>query len=298
MGSIERNSAVAGVGARKNSPFDPNNARVKPIDASVAYLTEYPPPLRQNSTSFVHLADIHSTTSGTIKSFVKTFPAQFVQNGISHEIAAYLLALEAGLPVAKEAYVMRMKTEMLFRIYPEYKAVLATDEGYSYAWTTQAIDGRPLRYLHSVTEPELQKRLLKWGDLAAVLAFDDLIANEDRTKDNLIAINNGSFVLIDHAEIAGGLGSSLNFTRPEEIFQNRLLNSLFGGKAPAYIKSGMVHAAEKHLDVFRRIQPELTFWLNTLFPGGVEANAALLNFLSSRAAASVTRIRQQNRLLI
>lgn len=262
-----------------------------------AYLTELEV-IRENSTSLVHVAEIACPVHGRIQAFVKTFPTRFVESALANELAAYLLACADQLAVADQAYILILRTEQLFKIHPEFKVELANDHGLSYAWVTKAIDGAPLRLLHPINEPELQKRLRKWPLLPRVLAFDDLVANEDRSQDNLIAINNGVFALVDHAEIAGGIARIDEFLDPNRCSKNQLLSMLYGNTVPKNVTSGMMLAAERHMEVFRQIEPELKYWYDTLFPDSDARSHALLNFLNERARNSVPRIRQQQGLLI
>ncbi len=265
--------------------------------APEAYLTELEV-IRENPTSLVHVAEIACPIYGRIQGFVKTFPSRFIESALANELAAYLLACADQLSVAEQAYVLILRTEQLFKVHPNFRVELANDDGLSYAWVTKAIEGHPLRLLHPVNEPELQKRLRKWPLLPRVLAFDDLVANEDRSHDNLIAINNGVFALVDHAEIAGGIARVDEFLDPTMRSKNQLLSMLYGDVVPSNISSGMMLAAERHIEIFQQIEPELKYWYDILFPDSNARSHALLSFLNERARNSVPRIRQQQGFLI
>ncbi|MBN8760475.1 MAG: hypothetical protein J0I94_08610 [Thiobacillus sp.] len=262
-----------------------------------AYLTELEV-IRENPTSLVHVAEIACPIHGRIQAFVKTFPTKFVETALANELAAYLLACAAQLVVADQAYILILRTEQLFKVHPTFKLELVNEHGLSYAWVTKAIDGPPLRLLHQIDEPELQKRLRKWPLLPRVLAFDDLVANEDRSHDNLIAIQNGKFALVDHAEIAGGVARIDEFLDPTISSKNQLLSMLYGNTVPQIVSSGMMLAAESHVEIFQQIEPELKYWYDKLFPDSEARGHALLSFLNKRAQNSVLRIRQQQGLLL
>ena len=255
--------------------------------------------VRENTTSLVHVADLHSPITGTISAFVKAFPNRFSENGLINEIIGYLIAQEAGFPIAEEAYILILPSELVFRIHPEYIKELSGDHGYIPTWSTRAISGPPLRYVHSIDEPEIQKRLLKnWSDLPSLLALDDFLGNEDRTRDNLISINNGRFALVDHADIAGGISRDKDFLNPFLSTRNTLLLDLFEGRVPHAIQSGMLKAAESHSQIFQRAKPKIQYWLNVLLPNDVAHTETLLEYLQVRATTSYTRIKRQEGMLL
>lgn len=255
--------------------------------------------IRENSTSLVHVADLHSPVRGPVQAFVKTFPSRFSGNGLINEIVGYLIAQEAGFPVADEAYLLALPNELAFRIHPEYVHDLRSESGLVVTWCTRAISGPPLRYVHAINEPEIQRRLLQnWSDLPSLLALDDFLGNEDRTSDNLICINNGRFALVDHADIAGGISRDVQLLNPFGAVRNALLLDLFNGKAPPQIQSGMLKAAESHPRIFERAKPKIEYWLDTLFPPQDHHTKSLLEYLQTRAITSYTRIKRQEGMLL
>ncbi len=273
----------------------PGNILVLPPES---YLTERGV-VRQNSTSLVHVADLHSPIMGTVQAFIKAFPDRFSGNGLVNEIIGYLIAQEAGFPIADEAYLIPLPSELLFQIHPEYIQDLSSEHGLVITWGTRAISGPPLRYVHSIDDPEIQKRLLKnWSDLPSLLALDDFLGNEDRTSDNLISINNGRFALVDHADIAGGISRDNDLLNPFSSIKNALLLDLFDGKVPHNIQSGMLKAAESHPLIFERAKPKIQYWLNTLLPNENKHTKTLLEYLQIRATTSYTRIKRQEGMLL
>jgi len=253
--------------------------------------------VRENSTSLVHIAEIATPERGTQQAFVKAFPMRYESVGLTNELAGYLVARAVGLPVATNAYVLIVKTEKLFGVHPSFQAELSNTRGYNLAWCTSAIEGAPVRLLHKITDDEMRKRLRAWKRLPAVLAFDDWVANGDRSRDNLIAIRNNEFALVDHAEIAGGL-SRLDGTIDNCIqVPNRLLKDVYGDQIPASVKSAMMLAAEQHSVAFAIVQPELDYWFKELFSNSTE-DTTIIDFLRDRANTSVPRVLTQTGLLI
>lgn len=254
--------------------------------------------VRENNTSLVHVADIHSPLTGARQAFIKTFPTKFVENGLANELIGYLLAREGGLPVADEAYILILPSELLFRCHSDFKSDIATTEGYNVVWATSAVDGYPLKYLHPLRDPSLRSRLLKWPGLPTMLAFDDLVANQDRTEDNLVCIHNGSMVLVDHADIAGGISRQIEYLDPSVSVANMFIRDAFEGSVPNTVTSGMILAAERHPLVVQNALPHIAFWLQLLFPNTPERTSKLLDFLQVRADGSADRIREHYGILI
>ncbi len=254
--------------------------------------------VRENNTSLVHVADIHSPLTGARQAFIKTFPTKFVENGLANELIGYLVAREGGLPVAEEAYILILPSELLFRCHPDFKSDIATVEGINVVWATSAVEGHPLKYLHPLRDPYLRKRLLKWQGLPTMLAFDDLVANQDRTEDNLVCIHNGSMVLVDHADIAGGISRQIEYLDPAFSPANLFVRDAFEGSVPDTVTSGMILAAERHPHVVRNALPHIAFWLDLLFPNTPERTGKLLDFLQVRADESADRIKRHYGMLI
>jgi hypothetical protein len=263
-----------------------------------AYLSSIVP-IREKTTSLVHLAQVHSQSRGSVDAFLKCFPYSDVnleKKALRNEIAAYLLAAQAGLPIAQEAYILIVQKEWLEKIHQEPTRPALTRNEYL-AWGTKAIDGRPLRYVHRINEAEMKSRIKKWPGLPNVLAFDDWILNEDRTDDNLIAVNNGEFCLIDHAEIAGGILRDFTLIDDHTDCNNKLLKELFGPSAPNEIKSGMVFAAQQHRQIFDQACPKIENQFNKFSLSDKDSNY-MLELINKRAANSEERIIKNHGMLL
>lgn len=254
--------------------------------------------IRENATSLVHIADIHSPATGARQVVIKAFPNLFARTGLENELVGYIVAREEGLPVATEAFIMVLPSELLFRCHPHFKSELSTSTGFNVVWATSVVNGPPLKYLHPLRDVALKRRLLKWPKLPDMLAFDDLIANEDRSEDNLICIANGELVLVDHADISGGISRKIEFLDPSFSPNNSFIRNLFDDRLPSSIKSGMVLAAERHPQVIKSALPHIFYWLNMLFPDVPDHTSKLMSYLASRANTSPHRIKQRHNLLI
>jgi hypothetical protein len=89
-----------------------------------------------------------------------------------------------------------------------------------------AIEGaQTLRLARTGAEPS---SLLSWSQLARAAVFDHLVANDDRSADNVLIDTKGKLWLIDHARAVGGGGQSLFSNLAFPVFQNYLLTLIAG----------------------------------------------------------------------
>ncbi|APV50165.1 hypothetical protein BWI17_11005 [Betaproteobacteria bacterium GR16-43] len=133
--------------------------------------------------------------------------------------------------------------------------------------------------------------------LPSVIAFDDLVANSDRSEDNLIAVRNGDFVLVDHAEIAGGLSRLHGFDANTQT-RSFLADEIFGANVPHAVKSGMMVAAESHYETVQAARGEIEQWLDLLSAGKRTTAHDIVPYLVERARMSPQRIRDGQGLLV
>ena len=112
--------------------------------------------------------------------YVKVVP----KHQIVREVLCALIAQAVGLPVLHPGVVMLDG------------AAFATAE--RYAFGTLAADHRQLQGIRD--DAVLRSQLSRWRHLTLAIAFDEWIANGDRTVDNLLFRGASDFVLIDHGE--------------------------------------------------------------------------------------------------
>jgi hypothetical protein len=84
----------------------------------------------------------------------------------------------------------------------------------------------PAQKVVSLDSPVIDERLRSWrfAELAGV--FDELIANDDRSKGNILFDARGDFWLIDHARALGGAGERLFSTEFFPAFENYFLGRI------------------------------------------------------------------------
>ena len=112
--------------------------------------------------------------------FIKPIP----HYGIVREVLCSLIAQEVGLPVLRPGIVRIEDTRLR--------------EFGHLAFGTLAVETRELQGLYD--DSVLRTQLARWRHLALAIAFDEWIANGDRTPRNLLFRGAGEFVLIDHGE--------------------------------------------------------------------------------------------------
>lgn len=105
-------------------------------------------------------------------------------------------------------------------------------------------------------------------------------------------------VLVDHADIAGGISRQIEYLDPSMSHENLFVRDAFEGSVPDTVTSGMILAAERHPLVVRNALAHIAFWLDRLFPNTPERTGKLLDFLQVRADGSADRIRRHYGMLI
>jgi hypothetical protein len=129
---------------------------------------------------------------------------------------------EVGLPLPEIRFVRVLKNRLPLGCAWPYK--LNEEE---WAFGSLAIEGaRPLVGFDSVLAVA---KVDKWSHLELAAAFDQLVANDDRTEGNILLDPKGSLWLIDHARSLGGGGQRLFST---EVLP--LVNNFFLARVASY----------------------------------------------------------------
>ena len=117
---------------------------------------------------------------GTDIAFIKLLaPYQLVR-----EVVCALVAQAVGLPVIQPGVATLENAEI--------------DTDIRFAFASLAVDTQLAPRLRDDTV--LRSQLSRWPSLRSAIAFDEWIANSDRTIDNLLFRGASDFVLVDHGE--------------------------------------------------------------------------------------------------
>lgn len=152
-----------------------------------------------------------------LHAFVKLQPT----NVRSIEAVCSWLALEMRLPVPEPYFVHVSRAKIKSKCRWDFDAVESV-----VCFGAAAIEGaQTLRLARAGAEPS---SLLFWPQLARAAVFDHLVANDDRSADNVLIDTAGRLWLIDHARAIGGGGQPLFSNLAFPLFQNYLLNLTAG----------------------------------------------------------------------
>jgi hypothetical protein len=129
------------------------------------------------------------------------------------------LAQDVGLPVP-DSYTVKVPRQKLPRDCPwQFGQSTSID-----AFGSRAVENS--LSLDRVDSNVVRERILNWPMLELAAAFDELVANDDRSENNMLLDGRGSIWLIDHARCLGGAGQRLFSTEVTPSFRNFFLNQI------------------------------------------------------------------------
>lgn len=172
------------------------------------------------SPVFVRKEDPHVVLDARVSSagpFLHAFVKLQPTHVRSIEAVCSWLAMEMRLPVPEPYFVHVSRAKVRSKCRWDFDASESV-----LCFGAAAIEGaRTLRLARPGAEPS---SLLAWAPLARAAVFDHLIANDDRSADNVLIDIEGKLWLIDHARAIGGGGQPLFSNLAFPVFQNFLLN--------------------------------------------------------------------------
>jgi hypothetical protein len=172
------------------------------------------------SPVFVIKTDPHVVLDARVSSagpFLHAFVKLQPTNVRSIEAVCSWLALEMRLPVPEPYFVHVSRTKIRSKCRWDFESAEAV-----VCFGSAAVEGaQTLRLARAGAEPP---SLLAWAQLARAAVFDHLIANDDRSADNVLIDTGGKLWLIDHARALGGGGQPLFSNLAFPVFQSFLLN--------------------------------------------------------------------------
>lgn len=185
------------------------------------------------SPIFVKKTDPHVVLDARVSSagpFLHAFVKLQPTNVRSIEAVCSWLAMEMRLPVPEPYFVNVSRAKIRSKCRWDFDATETVA-----CFGAAAIEGaQTLRLARTGAEPS---SLLAWPQLARAAVVDDLVANDDRSADNVLIDIGGKLWLIDHARAIGGGGHPLFSNLAFPVFKNFLLNLI--AALPAAKRIGM-----------------------------------------------------------
>lgn len=260
--------------------------------SSVAYLAQFAS-IRETPECYTHGAKVSSPTAGQIDVFVKYYvEGNRTTRGLVNEAIGHLLARACGLPVAPNAFVIDVSGQRLLEAHPTLRSSINAANSYP-CWATSAVEGALANPHHALVIDTLRK----WNLLPKMLAFDDWVANSDRTAGNIICTGKQKLTLIDHGHIGGSLFWMPDMLPTEGSFSSPVLPEIWPKSIPRTIASQMVESAAEHARVFGAMNARVRSILDFLCEDRLSRNA-FEEFLGKRANGSYERIRKTHGVLI
>lgn len=260
--------------------------------STVAYLAQFRI-IRETSDSFTHSALVSSPTFGNTDVFLKYYlEVNKPSRGLLNEAVGYLLAKSCGLPVPERAFVVDVSGERLLEAHSKLDGIVNKANSYP-CWATSAVPGAIMKPHHNL----FIETLSRWDLLSNMLAFDDWVANSDRTTANIVCTGKHELTLIDHGHLGGSLYWMRDLLPVDSVFRSPVAYDLWPKALPDVIATQMVECAAKHSAIFTKVKLRLRAVID-LLASDAESGAALMEFLDARANGGYDRIKKTHGVLI
>lgn len=137
------------------------------------------------------------------------------------EVVCAWLAREIGLPLPLPA-IIQVHRARVERLFPWPYGSMTSAQCYG---TQEILRALPLQAVENARSGQYEHLLRGWKDCLRVGIFDELIANDDRNKGNLLLDAYRVLWIIDHSRALRS-GGQTPFSDPLLPFENPLLNYL------------------------------------------------------------------------
>lgn len=203
------------------------------------------PPVRLLKVSPRLVLDAQLASAGPFQHiYVKVLP---LPERCIEAVCAWL-GREVGLPIPEPFLPLLLKSRI-----PKGQPWPFGEASEEYVFATLAVE-RAQRLVS--LDSELVRRLLdRWAHLSTAAAFDQLIANDDRTEGNILLGPRQDIWLIDHTRALGGAGGRLFSTEVTPLFTNFFLHriSTFPASTRLRMRNDLVLACSKLCGAVPRI---------------------------------------------
>lgn len=147
------------------------------------------------------------TTAGIVSVAFKRIP----HHQLVREVLCNLLAQMVGIPVPTPCVLDIRESELW-------------DGKEPFVFGT-SYEGHSDLLRRARLSPTVVNRLVRWPSFLAAIAFDEWVANEDRTPSNLLFVGGREFLLIDHGEALP------NYMNKETKFRNGFARHLIASES-------------------------------------------------------------------
>lgn len=247
-------------------------------------------PCEESGIEPSHVASVAFRDGISRRAYVKLYPEH--SRGLVNEVTGYILAKALGLAVPDRAAVILMPRNAI----PDPPDWLSPSESLVPAWCTQAIDGKSIKFIYSLTMDNLDARigpivneLLRSTDTVDVLAYDDWVANVDRNLGNLLRLGRCRFAVIDHGQILSGPIWRREDLKAADPYKNVLRTLLKKQATDPMFQAKILQASAAHSGALTSALTALVEWWDILLTP--EDKAAALQFLELRASEEYARKR-------
>jgi hypothetical protein len=221
-------------------------------------------PMGDGKRALTHLAHVR-VNDLTHRAYVKAYP-NHLPRGLTNEVVGHALAKIHGLP-QPDSYLVDVPRDALLSLYPE---VTIPDSAVTCFCSVEEADrfgrtvGSAKMFFGDANVAGLAEKLVGWSGCAALVAFDQWLANNDRNTGNLLYEGRGKFMIIDHGEILTGANWKQADLKCEAYVVNKVLDLVLDptGCVSGVLASAIVLAAERLQSVYADAIPVLSERLN------------------------------------
>lgn len=259
---------------------------------SVSYLAQFYP-IRETPDCYTHGAKVSSQTWGQVEVFVKYYvEGNRISRGLANEALGHLLANACGLPVAPNAFIIDLSGQRLLEAHPKLQGSINPASTYL-CWATSAVGGALGKTNHALFIDTIRK----WQLLPKMLAFNDWVANSDRTGANIVCAGKQAITLIDHGHIGGSLYWMPDLLPNEGSYSSPILHEIWPKSLPKAVASQMLDEASKLSNVLTVAKGRVRAVLDFLVDDRL-SRTAFEEFLEKRANGGYDRMKKNHGVLI
>lgn len=219
---------------------------------------------------------------GPIDAYAKFYNPN--ERGLINEITAWLLALDAGLPVPRVAFMALLPLDALPK--PLFGIpFIAHQSNQTHLLAFCTINESPLGIQPQLSTKTLCDELKGWKELSTCLAFDEFVGNADRHLGNFVRKNKQDYIAIDHGRLAWELTTPAWCSQTliaDKLYENRLFNILWGyDRSSISAPKALISSKGITKSITQSTIDEIAHW-GSFFVSDDDDREAWLNFITQR----------------